>query len=96
MTALRQKESLTFPVNFIPDYYLGLKINPDGSFQEIYNGPGKLIAELVTNRKSTQNSLHSISISRLSRWNEKGGTDTIKADGHLYAVRINGTGDTVT
>ena len=32
------KESLTFTTT--PDYYLGFKLNPNGTFEEIYNGPG--------------------------------------------------------
>jgi hypothetical protein len=37
------KGSLTF--KSVPDYYLGLKLHEDGSFEEIYNGPGKVIYE---------------------------------------------------
>ncbi len=29
---------LTFPVDNVPDYYLGIKIHPDGTFTEIFNG----------------------------------------------------------
>jgi len=65
------KDLLTFPCNHVPDYYLGIKINPDGSFMEIYNGPGKLIKAMISNLKQTQNNLHSISISRLSKLNEQ-------------------------
>lgn len=65
------KDSLTFPCNYVPDYYLGIKIKADGSFQEIYNGPGRLIESLVTNLKPTQKNLHSISISRLLKLNEQ-------------------------
>ncbi len=35
------KESLTFTHN--PDYYIGIKLNKDGRFEEIYNGPGRYI-----------------------------------------------------
>jgi hypothetical protein len=37
------KDSLTFRT--VPDYYLGLKLYRDGTHEEIYNGPGKLIFE---------------------------------------------------
>jgi len=47
------KKSLTFPVNHTPDYYLGIKINDNGTFKEIFNGPGKVIAESIKNRKPT-------------------------------------------
>ena len=34
-----------------PDYYLGIKINEDGSYIEIYNGPGKYIKKRYGHRK---------------------------------------------
>lgn len=37
--------SLTFPVHHVPDYYLGIRMNRDGTFEEIYNGPGVLIQQ---------------------------------------------------
>ena len=35
----------------VPDYYLGLKIFNDGTYIEIFNGPGKIIAERYKHRK---------------------------------------------
>ena len=64
------KASLTFPCDHIPDYYLGIKILPDGSCLEIFNGPGTAAHELVKNRKSTKTNLHSISIGSLGKQNE--------------------------
>ncbi len=52
------KDKLTFPSEHIPELFLGLKINEDGSFDEIYNGPGKYVKELIMNRKSPYNRLH--------------------------------------
>ncbi len=37
------KNSLTFKK--VSDFYLGIKINKDGSYEEIFNGPGILIAK---------------------------------------------------
>ena len=65
------QNSLTFPVDHIPDYYLGIKIKPDGTFREIFNGPGRVAREAVKNRKPTKTNLHSVSISILERLNEK-------------------------
>ena len=31
---------LTFPCDHSPDYYLGIVIHRDGSFSEVFNGPG--------------------------------------------------------
>jgi hypothetical protein len=42
------KDSLTFPS--VPGYYLGLKLHRDGTYEEVYNGPGKLIYEKYKHR----------------------------------------------
>lgn len=65
------KKSLSFPVDHVPDYYLGIKIHPDGSISEIFNGPGEIAAEAVKNRVPTKTNLHSVAISALERLNEK-------------------------
>ena len=67
------KNSLTFPFgkNNIPEYYIGIKLFEDGSFEEIYNGPGKNIYELLKNRKRPKNGCFSISISTLKKENIK-------------------------
>ena len=61
------KEALTFPYDHVPDYYLGIKVHPTGDVEEIFNGPGSVIADLLKNRKRPKNNLHSISINRLTR-----------------------------
>jgi len=43
------KDSLTFWT--IPDYYLGFGLNEDGPFEEIFNGPGKLIYALSESQR---------------------------------------------
>jgi hypothetical protein len=42
------KDSLTF--KSVPDYYLGIKLYEDGRYEEIYNGPGKVIYEKYKHR----------------------------------------------
>lgn len=59
------KDSLTFPCDHVPDYYIGIKIHPNGSFDEIYNGPGSLVFELIKNRQKTKTNLHSLKIKAL-------------------------------
>mgnify|MGYP001293386380 CR=1 FL=1 len=59
------KDKLTFPTGHIPELFLGLKLNENGSFDEIYNGPGKYIKELISNRKSPYNRLHLLPIKKL-------------------------------
>src|SRR5688572_12483551 len=34
----------------IPNYYLGFRLFPNGDFEEVYNGPGKLIADRYFHR----------------------------------------------
>jgi hypothetical protein len=43
------KDSLTFTKT--PDYYLGIKIYKDGTYIEIFNGPGRVIEERYAYRK---------------------------------------------
>ena len=59
------KETLTFPADHVPDYYLGVKIHPDGSFTEIFNGPGKIAGEAIKNRTTPKTNLHSIAVATL-------------------------------
>lgn len=61
------KGSLTYPVDHTPQYYLGLKINSDGSVKPIFNGPGKVIqAYLDKNRSKPKTGLYSISTALLT------------------------------
>jgi hypothetical protein len=43
------KDQLTFKK--VSDYYLGIKIHEDGSYTEIFNGPGSTIAKQYSHRK---------------------------------------------
>jgi hypothetical protein len=42
------QDALTFKT--VPEYYLGIKINRDGTFEEIYNGPGQPIFDYYSHR----------------------------------------------
>lgn len=64
------KKSLTFPVDHIPHYYIGIKIHADGSYTEIFNGPGAIAWEAVKNRAPTKTNLHSITLSALEKLNK--------------------------
>lgn len=62
-------ETLTF--GKVPEYYLGLKLFPDGSHREIYNGPGHIIYQHF--KKTRQNfgeNLQSVSQVTLIRLSE--------------------------
>jgi len=64
-------DTLGFPCKYedVPDFYIGIKIFYDGTFEEIYNGPGKYIWELIKDRRQTKNSLYSISVNALRNIN---------------------------
>jgi len=64
------QDSLTFPADHVPDYYLGIRIHSDGTFTEVFNGTGLVAWGAVKNRKRTKTNLHSISINALARLNE--------------------------
>ncbi|MGH7147818.1 MAG: DUF6998 domain-containing protein [Nitrospiraceae bacterium] len=65
------QKNLTFPVDHIPLYYIGIQIHSDGRFTEVFNGPGALAWEAVKNRKPTKTNLHSVSVSALTKLNAK-------------------------
>ena len=62
--------SLTFPVHHVPDYYLGIRMSRDGTFEEIYNGPGHLIQAQLSGRKPTKTGLHCGLMGMLKRINQ--------------------------
>jgi len=61
------KDSLTFPADHVPQYYLGIKISSNGTFTEVFNGPGFIVREAIEHRKKPKTNLHSIRISTLVR-----------------------------
>jgi len=65
------KQSLTFPVDHIPNFYIGIKVHSNGTYSEIFNGPGATAWEAVKNRKPTKTNLHSITLSALQKLNER-------------------------
>jgi hypothetical protein len=64
-------ESLTFPVDHVPKYYLGIKIHADGTITEVFNGPGRIAHQAIRNRKPTKINLHSVSIPALKMLNNR-------------------------
>ncbi len=57
------KNQLTFKTT--PDYYLGFKLYPDGRYEEIFNGPGRLILDHYAHRSGIGTKLLSFPISAL-------------------------------
>lgn len=58
------KDSLTFKK--VSDYYLGIKIYEDGSYEEIFNGPGSIIASFYGHRKGFGKNLLSFPSKKLA------------------------------
>jgi len=43
-----------FPCGDVPDYYIGIHINEDGTFEELFNGPGAYIVENYILKRNLQ------------------------------------------
>ena len=54
-----------------PEHSIIIKINPDGSYQEIFNGPGCLIWSQFFGKKAPSNGQYSISINKLKDLNRQ-------------------------
>jgi len=63
-----QSKSVAF--RSCPDFAIIIKIFPDGSFEEFYNGPGDLIWQEFENRKLPSNGQYQISINKVKVLNE--------------------------
>jgi hypothetical protein len=61
------KKSLTFPADHVPNYYLGVQVGADGTFIEVFNGPGAIAWEAVKDRSKPNANLHSVSVSALAK-----------------------------
>jgi hypothetical protein len=61
------KKNLTFPADHIPNYYLGIQIDKDGTFVEVFNGPGAIAWESVKGRSKPNTNLHSVSVDALKK-----------------------------
>jgi hypothetical protein len=59
------KKGLTFPADYKPKYFLGVQIHRDGSYTEVFNGPGKIAWKAVKGRSALKTNLHTVSIGAL-------------------------------
>ena len=53
-----------------PEHAIAVKILPDGTFEEIYNGPGSLIWTQFSDKPLPSNGQHQITLSKLRRLNQ--------------------------
>ncbi|HBN74523.1 MAG TPA: hypothetical protein DD473_01625 [Planctomycetaceae bacterium] len=56
-----------------PQHTIIIKILPDGTFEEIYNGPGSLVWEQFTDKKRPTNGQFQISLNKLRQLNQSVG-----------------------
>ena len=59
------KDKLTFKT--VPDYYLGIRLSRDGTYQEIFNGLGYIISDHYAHRKGIGEVLLSFNIEKLEQ-----------------------------
>ncbi len=63
-----QSKSVAFRSN--PQHAIVIKIMSDGTFEEIYNGPGRLVWALFEGRSLPSNGQYQVSLNRLKTLNE--------------------------
>lgn len=61
------KTSLTFPADHVPNYYLGVQVGSDGTFVEVFTGPGAIAWQAVKDRAKPKTNLHSVSVMTLMK-----------------------------
>ncbi len=64
-----QSKSVSFRSE--PEHIIAIKIMPDGTFEEIYNGSGARVWQQFANKKRPSNGQFQISISKLKVLNEQ-------------------------
>lgn len=52
-----------------PEHAIVIRILPDGTFEEIYNGPGERIRRLFDGKRLPSNGQHQIAVGRLRKLN---------------------------
>ena len=62
-----QSESVAFRSN--PSYTIVIKLFPDGTFDEIYNGPGHLVWDQFIGKRLPSNGQYQISLTKLRKLN---------------------------
>lgn len=53
-----------------PQHTIIIKINPDGTFKDVYNGPGSLVWDLFKGKKMPSNGQFQVSLTKLEQLNE--------------------------
>lgn len=61
------KKAVGFPADHVPDYYLAVQIHADGTFTEVFNGPGAIAQRAIEGRAVPKNNLYSVRINALKK-----------------------------
>lgn len=61
------KKSLTFPADHVPNYYIGVQVGADGTFIEVFNGPGAIAWESVKHRAKPKTNLHCVPVGAFAK-----------------------------
>ncbi len=64
---VKATQGRTIAISSEPEYLLVFQLARDGSFSEIYNGPGSLVWNLVSHKPVPKNGQYQVSFSRLTK-----------------------------
>jgi len=68
---IKATQSNTVAFRSRPEHAIAIKILPNGSFEEIYNGPGEIVWNYFEGRKVPSNGQFQISIFKLKKLNDE-------------------------
>lgn len=68
---IKATQSSTVAFRNAPEHTIIIKILPDGTFEEVYNGPGSLVWTQFSGRKLPSNGQYQISIKKLKELNKQ-------------------------
>ena len=69
MVQIKATQGSRIALNECPDYLIVLRIDSEGEFEEVYNGPGGMVWDLVKDRKRPANGQYQVALSKLKRLN---------------------------
>ncbi len=66
LVQVKATQTRTISISSEPEVLLVLKIDRDGSFKEIYNGPGSLVWAMVSHKARPKNGQYQVALSKLT------------------------------
>ncbi len=67
---IKATQSRTVAFRCEPQHTIIIKINPDGTFDDVYNGPGSLVWDLFKGKKMPSNGQFQVSLTKLHQLNK--------------------------